>query len=209
MENVWSWLNFINVLRTAFALVDPESVKRHGWLNCIFYAFGIYKCKRTLMKLTPYDVQKRVLFKFARWFSYVLKPSSAVKSNMQTDFAYELPILIKKFHISLLFLSISHSFSLSLTHTQTHTNTNSPGEIPYLPFLADILLSLLILALLWRFKLYAPPFQNLFRNIFKKCCNLVKLLFFNVQFGFQSVSSRKKFWVEGIFKFWNWKCFLC
>jgi len=53
---MWSGLNFINVLRTAFTLVDPKSVKRHWWLNCILYAFGIYEHKtvcRTLMKLTP------------------------------------------------------------------------------------------------------------------------------------------------------------
>ncbi len=38
------WLNFINVLCTAFTLVDPKSVKRHWWLKCIFYTFGIYEC---------------------------------------------------------------------------------------------------------------------------------------------------------------------
>jgi len=37
-----SGVNFINVLGTAFTPADPESVKR---LNCIFYAFGIYKRK--------------------------------------------------------------------------------------------------------------------------------------------------------------------
>ncbi len=40
-----SGLNFINVLSTAFTLVDPKSVKRHWWPNCIFYAFGIYERK--------------------------------------------------------------------------------------------------------------------------------------------------------------------
>ncbi len=40
-----SGLNFINILSTAFTLVDPKSVKRHWWLNCIFYTFGIYECK--------------------------------------------------------------------------------------------------------------------------------------------------------------------
>jgi hypothetical protein len=34
-------LNFINVLCTAFTLIDPKSVKRHWWLNCIIYAFWI------------------------------------------------------------------------------------------------------------------------------------------------------------------------
>jgi hypothetical protein len=38
-------LNFINILHTAFTCADPESVKRYWWLNCIFYAFGIYKHK--------------------------------------------------------------------------------------------------------------------------------------------------------------------
>jgi len=35
-------VNFINLLRTAFTHADPKSVKRYWWLNCIFYAFGIY-----------------------------------------------------------------------------------------------------------------------------------------------------------------------
>jgi len=38
-------LNFINVLRTAFTLPDPKSIKIYLWLNCIFYAFGIYERK--------------------------------------------------------------------------------------------------------------------------------------------------------------------
>ncbi len=48
LERWWNWplrLNFINVLYTAFACADPESVKRYWWLNCIFYAFGIYESK--------------------------------------------------------------------------------------------------------------------------------------------------------------------
>ncbi len=40
-----SGLNFINVLRTAFKLADPESIKRYLWLDCILYAFGIYERK--------------------------------------------------------------------------------------------------------------------------------------------------------------------
>jgi len=32
-------LNFINVLRSAFTLVDPKSIKRHWWLNYIFLRF--------------------------------------------------------------------------------------------------------------------------------------------------------------------------
>ncbi len=40
-----SAVNFINVLRTAFTLVDPKRVKRHCWLYCIFYTFGIYEHK--------------------------------------------------------------------------------------------------------------------------------------------------------------------
>jgi len=47
--NLWqkprTGLNFINVLRTASTLVDPKSVKRHWWLNCIYYAFEIYERK--------------------------------------------------------------------------------------------------------------------------------------------------------------------
>jgi hypothetical protein len=38
-------VNFINVLCTAFALVDPESVKNTVKSSVSFYAFGIYKRK--------------------------------------------------------------------------------------------------------------------------------------------------------------------
>jgi len=38
-------VNFINVLRTAFALVDPKSVKNTVKSSVTFYAFGIYERK--------------------------------------------------------------------------------------------------------------------------------------------------------------------
>jgi len=41
----WQWLNFINVLCTAFMHADPKSVKIYWWLTCIFYTFGIYEPK--------------------------------------------------------------------------------------------------------------------------------------------------------------------
>ncbi len=40
-----SGVNFINVLRTAFALVDPESVKNTFKSSVSFYTFGIYEHK--------------------------------------------------------------------------------------------------------------------------------------------------------------------
>jgi len=40
-----SGVNFLNVLRTAFALVDPESVKNTVKSSVSFYAFGIYERK--------------------------------------------------------------------------------------------------------------------------------------------------------------------
>ncbi len=40
-----SGVNFINVPHTAFALVDPESVKITVKSSVSFYAFGIYKPK--------------------------------------------------------------------------------------------------------------------------------------------------------------------
>jgi len=43
-------LNFINVLRTVFTFADHESVKRYLWINCIFYAFGIYERKSCTKK---------------------------------------------------------------------------------------------------------------------------------------------------------------
>ncbi len=47
-------LNFINVLRTAFALVDPESVKNAVKSSVSFYSVGICARKScaTLMELT-------------------------------------------------------------------------------------------------------------------------------------------------------------
>jgi hypothetical protein len=38
-------VNFSNVLRTAFALVDPKSVKNTDKSSVSFYAFGIYERK--------------------------------------------------------------------------------------------------------------------------------------------------------------------
>jgi len=54
-------LNFIDVLRTAFTLVDPKSVKRHWWPYCIFTLSGSMSAKavrRTLMKLTLEKIRK-------------------------------------------------------------------------------------------------------------------------------------------------------
>jgi len=49
-------LNFFNVLRTAFMLVDPKSVKKIDNLTVFFTLLGSTSVKaacRTLMKLTP------------------------------------------------------------------------------------------------------------------------------------------------------------
>jgi len=40
-----SSVNFINILCTAFALIDPESVKNTVKSSVFFYAFGIYERK--------------------------------------------------------------------------------------------------------------------------------------------------------------------
>jgi len=48
--------NFINVLRTALTLADPESVKRYNDLIVFFTLLGSTSVKAvgiTLMKLTP------------------------------------------------------------------------------------------------------------------------------------------------------------
>ncbi len=50
-----SGVNFINVLHTAFTLVDPESVKRYWWLNYIFWAFGIYEHKSCMLNVDEID----------------------------------------------------------------------------------------------------------------------------------------------------------
>jgi len=48
-------VNFINVLCTAFALIDPESVKRYWRINCIFCAFGIYERKSCSLNVDEID----------------------------------------------------------------------------------------------------------------------------------------------------------
>jgi len=56
IENMRSGVNFINVLCTAFTLIDPESVKRYWWLNCIFCAFGIYERKSCMLNVDEIDL---------------------------------------------------------------------------------------------------------------------------------------------------------
>jgi len=49
-------VNFINVLHTAFALVDPKSVKSTVKSSVFFYAFGIYErksCMLTVDEIEP------------------------------------------------------------------------------------------------------------------------------------------------------------
>ncbi len=49
-------VNFINVIRTAFAHVDPKSVKRYGGFDLILTLLGdtsVKALRRTLMKLSP------------------------------------------------------------------------------------------------------------------------------------------------------------
>ncbi len=49
-------VNFINVLRTTFALVDPESVKiqlSHQGLFKLLGSTSVKAVRRTLMKLSP------------------------------------------------------------------------------------------------------------------------------------------------------------
>jgi hypothetical protein len=50
------WFNFINVLRTTFTLIDPESVKNTVSHQYLFMPSGSTSAKavrRTLVKLTP------------------------------------------------------------------------------------------------------------------------------------------------------------
>ncbi len=54
--DVTSGVNFINILRTAFPLVDPKSVKKIDNLTVFFTLLGSARLKavrRTLMKLSP------------------------------------------------------------------------------------------------------------------------------------------------------------
>ncbi len=58
IDNKRSRVNFTNILRAAFTLVDPESVKNAFKSSVSFYAFGI--CGRiTLMKLSP-DWERKI-----------------------------------------------------------------------------------------------------------------------------------------------------
>ena len=38
-------VNFINILRTAFVLVDPKNIRNTAKSSVSFYAFGIYERK--------------------------------------------------------------------------------------------------------------------------------------------------------------------
>jgi len=56
LMNLTPGVNYINVLRTAFALVDPESVKIQLSNQCLFTLLGstsVKAVRRTLMKLSP------------------------------------------------------------------------------------------------------------------------------------------------------------
>jgi len=58
-----SGLNFINILRTAFTLADPKSVKRYWRLDWVLTLLGSTRIKavrRTLMKLTPGRARREV-----------------------------------------------------------------------------------------------------------------------------------------------------
>ncbi len=48
-------VNFINVLCTAFGLVDPKSVKNTAKSSVSFYAFGIYECKSCTWNVDEID----------------------------------------------------------------------------------------------------------------------------------------------------------
>ncbi len=48
-------LNFINVLSAALMLLDPKSIKRHWWLNCIFDTVRICTCKSCLKNVDEID----------------------------------------------------------------------------------------------------------------------------------------------------------
>jgi len=48
-------VNFINVLCTAFALVDPKSVKNTVKLSVSFYTFGIYERKSCTQNVDEID----------------------------------------------------------------------------------------------------------------------------------------------------------
>jgi len=45
LSNWQTWAQFHQCSTYSFTLTDPASVKRFWWLNCIFYAFGIYNRK--------------------------------------------------------------------------------------------------------------------------------------------------------------------
>jgi hypothetical protein len=53
LSNKRSGVNFINVLRTDFALVDPESVKSHQCLFTLSGSTSVKAVHRMLMKLSP------------------------------------------------------------------------------------------------------------------------------------------------------------
>jgi hypothetical protein len=70
-------VNFTNVLRAAFTLVDPESIKNTFESSVSFYDFGLVKAvRRTLMKFSqPPDVEDIL----AKYFTFKEDQSCQLK----------------------------------------------------------------------------------------------------------------------------------
>ncbi len=68
-ERVWEWeerdgLNFINVLHTAFTLIDPKSVKRYwqlDWVLTIWGATSVKAARKYVDEIYTWSVVKRIV----------------------------------------------------------------------------------------------------------------------------------------------------
>jgi len=77
-QHLWAQIapgvNFINILRTAFTLVGPKSVKRYwrlDWVLTLWGTTGVKAVRRTLMKSSPgvnFINVLRTNFLYERWF---------------------------------------------------------------------------------------------------------------------------------------------
>ncbi len=67
-------VNFINVLRTAFTLVGPKSVKRYwqlDWVITLWGTTGVKAVRRTLMKSSPVLTHSLIVFSFLYFTSFL------------------------------------------------------------------------------------------------------------------------------------------
>ncbi len=84
--NLTPGVNFINVLRTTFVLVVPESVKNTVKSSVSFYAFGIYECKSCTQNVDEFEPRSQTFFLLiSRLSPFILKLENEVDAKPIID----------------------------------------------------------------------------------------------------------------------------